>query len=188
MQLEPIVASTRRPVLRRPDMPAHWELDEVPAAFEAYDEALAAWSDYAGDHSLPNHVVGFLGDEDGAVTYTILLDSRREQTWRRLGGVVPHDPTFGQHLLDLNASKLGVNTAELRQYVAGLFRYWKVARSKRTEFVRWLDQNQVTYDFVESKRSFGSKQTMPWLDVRVTDAHALSKLASKTSEWPSTLY
>ena len=171
-----------RPVLRRPEMPLHWQLKKVPSGIAAFDAALLELQRMAAGNSLPCRLRAEARNR-GETAYVVLLAKDLDDRCRSIA-----------HRLSLQfkrntGSGLGIPFTKWQAYADKLLGYWRDAQTYRSEFIRWLDQQDLPYVEEPHFRSIHSHVVIPCVRVVVADPDLVTriKLADKGG-WASTPY
>jgi len=175
-------ARTNQPVLRRPKMPVHWQLKKVPSGIVAFDAALMELQGMADGNSLPCRLRAE-ARSCGATAYVVLLTRALDNRCRSIA-----------HRLSLQfkrntGSRLGIPFTEWQAYADDLLDYWRNAHTRRSESIRWLDQQDLPYVEEPHLRSIPGYAVVPSLRVVVANPNLVMRieLADK-GEWASTPY
>jgi hypothetical protein len=176
----PHEAANSRPLLKRPAMPPHWRLKGQFRGVAEFDAALIELDALAGGNSLPCRLQA---DPLGkAVVYTVLLASPYEGLCRSIAR------RFELCFKRNTASQLGIPFEQWGAYCDDLLDYWRDAQTYRSEFVHWLNREQLPYVGEPSHRGTG-QEVISCLRIRIDDLEAVTRVkAADKGLWPSVPY
>ena len=174
-------ARNNQPVLRRPKLPVHWQLKQMPTGIAAFDAALLELQAMADGNSLPCRLRAEARSRSETAYVVLLardLDDRCRSIAYRLSLQFKRN----------TGSRLGIPFNEWQAYADELLGYWHNAQIRRSEFIRWLDQQDLPYVVEPHLRPIPG-YAVPSSRVVVANPNVVLRInLENKGEWASTPY